>query len=202
MSSTGTQAQPKLTSESEVSPQFTDWQRWGELGLVLLVAVVPYIFTATFAFFHPIAGIQNLTNLGFTRGLLHQVTCILLVIYVLNRRRLSLKSLGLDFSRLRDLFVAIGLAVAALAFTTIISLVIRHYGTGRLLEMRDPRVIFAGGSPVLLLIYSAGASVFEETIVRGYVTTELAGLACPIWMASAISVLLQTSYHVYYGFGG
>jgi len=53
-----------------------------------------------------------------------------------------------------------------------------------------------------MLVYAAGASFFEEIIVRGYVTTELIGLSSPVWLATMASVLLQTSYHVYYGFHG
>jgi membrane protease YdiL (CAAX protease family) len=32
--------------------------------------------------------------------------------------------------------------------------------------------------------------------------TELIGLSCPVWLAAAASFVLQTSYHLYYGFAG
>lgn len=205
MSSTGTQSGPEIPSESIAAPRPTDWQRWREVGLVILIAIAPSILTASLALFHPISGIQPSPNFRFAGALLHQVTSIFLVIYVLGRRKLTLKSLGLDFSRWTDLPIALGLAVAGLVLSFIFSTLIRNFSigvTGHVPDMRDPRVIFAGTSTLLLLIYSGSSAVFEETIVRGYLTTEMVGLACPMWLASIASVLLQTSYHVYYGLSG
>ena len=205
MSSTGTQPGLEVPSESQAAPRLTDWQRWRELGLLLAIAILPSILGATFILFHPVTGSSAGTNFRFAGGLLHQVTSILLVIYVLSRRGLNLKSLGLDFSRWTDFLVALGLAFAGFIVSATISILVRSLSapmTGHAPDMRDARVIFAGASPLLMLIYSAGSSVFEETLVRGYVTTEMIGLACPVWLASIASVLLQTSYHVYYGLGG
>ena len=73
---------------------------------------------------------------------------------------------------------------------------------GHTAYMRNaPAVFFEGVSP-LMLAYMVSSSFFEETVVRGYVTTELIGLACPVWLATLASILLQTSYHLYYGLAG
>src|SRR5215472_2134030 len=83
MSSTGTQPGLEVPSESQAAPRLTDWQRWRELGLLLAIAILPSILGATFILFHPVTGSSAGTNFRFAGGLLHQVTSILLVIYVL-----------------------------------------------------------------------------------------------------------------------
>ena len=204
MSSPATQP-AEAPSELQSSPQPVDWQRWGELTLVLLITIAPSILSASFALSNPITRARSEANVGLIIGILHQVTGVLLVIYVLSRRGLNLKNLGLDFSRWTDWVIGLGLALGATFVTAVITVLIRRYGavvTGHNPDIRDPRVIFAGVSTIQLLIYSACSAVFEETIVRGYVTTELVGLGWPIWFGSGISVLLQTSYHVYYGLEG
>jgi len=206
MDSTGTQQGLEVSVESQDFSRQTDWRRWRELGLVILIAIAPATLAAFSSLFYPTSHGPNTfpaRNFGFSWGLLHQASSLLLVIYVLGRRGLSLRSLGLNFSRWIDLPVALGLAIAGFVLVAVISVIVRHYSSsGQGLEMRDARTIFAGASPILLLIYSATSAVFEETVVRGYVTTELIGLAWPVWLASLASVLLQTSYHVYYGLGG
>jgi membrane protease YdiL (CAAX protease family) len=50
--------------------------------------------------------------------------------------------------------------------------------------------------------YAISAGIFEETLVRGYLMTEMIALGKPVWLATIASIVLQTSYHVYYGFAG
>jgi len=54
----------------------------------------------------------------------------------------------------------------------------------------------------LLLSYGILAGIFEETLVRGYLMTEMIALGKPVWLAAIASIALQTSYHLYYGFAG
>jgi membrane protease YdiL (CAAX protease family) len=63
-------------------------------------------------------------------------------------------------------------------------------------------VTFAGASTMLILIYDVASPVFEETLVRGYLMTELIGLSWPVWLAATVSFALQGSYHLYYGLPG
>ena len=202
MDSTGTQPVIAVVPEAQSLPAITQQQRWIELGLVLLIAIVPAIYSAIIQLLYPRTGPPILPNLRTISGFLHQASVILLLIYLLSRRGASLKNIGLDWSW-SETVVGFGLAMAALMLTAILALFVYWFGPHDFApEMRSPRVIFAGISPWLLLLYSMSSSFFEETVVRGFLTTELIGLAAPVWLATLTSVLLQTSYHLYYGFGG
>ena len=203
MDSTGTQQAIALAPEVQNPPAITPQQRWIELGLVLLIAIVPAIFSALIQLFYPTTGPPVLPNLRMVLGLLRQISALLLLIYFLSRRGASLRSIGFDWSGWGEILVAFGLAMTALMLTAILSLFVYWFGPHDFAaDIRSPRVIFAGISPWLLLLYSASSSLFEETVVRGFFTTELVGLAIPLWLATLSSVVLQTSYHLYYGFGG
>ncbi|HLJ30662.1 MAG TPA: CPBP family intramembrane glutamic endopeptidase [Candidatus Angelobacter sp.] len=205
MDSTGTQPARELTSEPDRPVAIENRQRWLELGLVIFIAIVPLTLRAISSLFYPSTGTRTSTNIGFVSGLVHQITSLCLVFYVLGRRGLSLRAIGFDSPRWMDVVKALGLAVLGLVLSAFISTLVRHTSpvlTGHAATVRDPRVIFAEASPLLMLVYIASSSLFEETVVRGYVTTEMIGLACPVWLATLASILLQTSYHVYYGLGG
>ncbi|HEY6306035.1 MAG TPA: CPBP family intramembrane glutamic endopeptidase [Candidatus Angelobacter sp.] len=87
----------------------------------------------------------------------------------------------------------------------LVSVTIQHvhlFWTGEHLHARNAQDIFAGASTILLVAYITAAPIFEETLVRGYLMTELIGLSWPAWLAAGASVALQTSYHLYYGLEG
>jgi membrane protease YdiL (CAAX protease family) len=73
---------------------------------------------------------------------------------------------------------------------------------GTYLQFRDPKIIFAGASTTLYLLYMVAAPIYEETLVRGYLMTELIGLSCPLWLATVASFVVQGAYHLYYGVAG
>jgi len=202
MDSTGTQPQLEIAAPDQ-SIERAQRQRWLELGLVILLLIVPSILSASYALFHPVTDTRS--NFQLVGGLVRQVAGVLLVIYVLSRRGLGLKSIGLNSFRWTDLLKGVGLAFLAFIVTIINSVLVRAFSallTGHAADMRDPRTIFGGISLIMFLIYSVSSAVFEETVVRGYVTTELIGLGRPIAQATLASIILQTSYHVYYGLGG
>ncbi len=55
---------------------------------------------------------------------------------------------------------------------------------------------------MISFLYLLAAPIFEETIVRAYLMTELIELSWPPWLAVVLSFLLQGSYHLYYGVSG
>jgi membrane protease YdiL (CAAX protease family) len=57
------------------------------------------------------------------------------------------------------------------------------------------------GRSVTEFIHCIFSPIFEEVLVRGYLMTEIIELGKPSGLAILASVILQTSYHVYYGFG-
>ena len=199
MGSAGTQPSIAVAPEPQLS--ITKRQRWIELGLVLLIAIVPLIEGAIVSLIY---GTSPSSNLRIISGLLDEISCLLLLVYLLHRRGANLRSIGLDLSRWTDVLTGFGLAFAALLLSDIFSqFVYRAFSSaGHTSNMRDARVIFAGISPWLSIAYTLSSSFFEETIVRGYLTCELVALACPLWLATLASIVVQTSYHLYYGWGG
>ena len=178
-------------------------KRWVDLGLVLLISFSPAIFAATVIWLSPGSDAAIWSAPRFMSGIMREVTCLLLLMYVLSRQHRSLSSIGLNI-RWRDPFIALGLAITALFVGAIQTGMIAR-GTlllfGHPADMRHPDM--TSGAPVLLLLsYGIMAGIFEETLVRGYLMTELIALGKPVWLATIVSIALQTSYHVYYGFAG
>ena len=204
MDSTGTQPAIEAIPESQSPAAIARWQRWTELGLVVLIAIAPITLATTAYLFYPTAGFA-FTKFGIASGLLHEISSLLLVFYLLKRRGNSLKYLGLTFDHWTDVLKGLGLALGGVFLSAVMSVFARSISTtvtGHPAEMRDPRVIFAAIAPGWLAIYSLAAAIFEETIVRAYITTEMIALSFPVWLATVASIILQTSYHVYYGLGG
>jgi uncharacterized protein len=178
-------------------------ERWIDVGLICLVAFIPLIYRAVFALFNPIQGTLETTNGRFIGGLIHEAGSLALLAYVLRRRDRTLKNIGLDFHQ-ND--IAKGLALCSGAFVIYYLTAIPIYRSSLFAtaqtSARNPQVIFAGASAGMMLVYSLASSIFEETLVRGYLMTELIGLSCPVWLATCASFLLQGSYHLYYGIPG
>jgi membrane protease YdiL (CAAX protease family) len=212
MDSTGIQAELDVTSGSRLSALVTQRQRWAELGVVVLIAVAPLTLSAFTSLVYPKTGSGFAAgyslpggSLRLAAGLLHQISSLLLVFFLLTRRGQTLKSLGLTFDRWTDWPIGLGLALAGPFLSAILSIVVRSASlaiTSHPAEMRDASVIFAGIPTGWFVFYALTAAVFEETIVRAYITSEMIALAAPVWLATLTSVVLQTSYHVYYGWGG
>jgi membrane protease YdiL (CAAX protease family) len=197
--------QPVLLSpDSHPSQQLTSRQRWIDLGLILLIAIVPFIVNASYALVHPVRQNAAAINFHFVTNMLQEFSSMLLLVYILKRQGRGLVSVGLNL-RWRDVPVSALLAFIGLVTSAIFSIFIRKFSlalTGVAADMRNPHIIFGGAAPLLLAAYGVTSSVFEETIVRGFLMTELWGLSCPVWLAAVTSIIVQTSYHLYYGFAG
>src|SRR5258708_8264427 len=179
-------------------------QRWVDLGLVLLIGFVPLVTGAVYRLFVPIAATQYSTNYRFSMGLVHELGVLVLWFTLLRRQNRSLNDIGLNFHWL-DLPKGVGLFVLSYLAFILVSTTTQYvyfFCTRSYLDFRDPRTIFAGASTTLLVLYTIAAPIFEETLVRGYLMTELIGLSCPVWLALLASIALQTSYHLYYGVAG
>lgn len=204
MDSTGTQ--PAITTpEAQGLPTITPRQRWIELGLVLLIAIVPATLSAIAALFYGTTQSPAFSNFREISGLLRHISSLLLLVYLLHRRGDTLRNLGLDLRHWSDVLTGLGLAFSASLLSGIFSLFV-YWGSmssaGHGVDTRDPRVIFAGIAPWLFIPYTLSSAFFEETIVRGYLTTELIKLSSPVWLATLTSIVIQTSYHLYYGWSG
>ena len=205
MESTGTQTGLESTPELQHAPAISPGVLWSELGLVVLIAIVPLTLSATASLFYLRNTGRSGLNLRMTSALLHEVSSLLLVFYLLSRRGEPFKTLGLGFHRWTDVLKGLGLALAAMIFSAVLYAVVHSSTpafTGHPADVRDPKIIFAGMTFGWSVIYSISSAIFEETVVRGYVTTQMIALSCPVWAATLVSIGLQTSYHVYYGLGG
>ena len=178
-------------------------QRWIDLGLVMLISFVPSIVGATHEMFYPSGRRLARSNFGFAMGLVNMASCLLLLLYIFARQKRTLKSIGLGF-HWTDFFAALWLTFVAIFLVLLQNIGVRMVAShflGRPADIRNPDFETGVLAP-LILAYSIASPIFEEVLVRGYLMTELIELRQPLWLATVASILVQTSYHVYYGFAG
>jgi membrane protease YdiL (CAAX protease family) len=178
-------------------------QRWFEVCLVLLVACGSYILYSLYLLIHGPSTAPQSSNLRWALAIVQEVTALLLLGYVLSRRGLKFADFGLRWS-LRD--VVVGLLVAAVSYAA--------YGLGRTLVQIVYHLVygsFAKGPnakdffplpSVMAIPWSLLNPFFEELIVRAYLMTEINELTGSSTLAIALSVGVQFSYHLYYGWAG
>lgn len=101
-----------------------------------------------------------------------------------------------------DVWPGLGLAAAAFGVSLVTSLFLAGLiGRNSKLLVQIP----VGHVPAYYVFYgiaiSAVSAVAEETLVNGYLLTRLEQLGWDPRRALALSLILRTSYHVYYGLG-
>jgi len=177
--------------------------RWFELSLVVFVSCGTIFLNSLYVFLHGPGAISQYPHFRWTSGLIHELASLLVLVYVLSRRSLRLSSLGLRWSA-KDCLL--GLPIAIVAYVA--------YAIGFLLISFAHKMLF--GSPAIapsaraFFLHPGVASVpyvllnpfFEELIVRSYLMTEVLKLTGSSALAVVASVLVQTSYHLYYGWVG
>ncbi|MGO9326271.1 MAG: CPBP family intramembrane glutamic endopeptidase [Terracidiphilus sp.] len=174
-----------------------------ELSLVLLVCIANSIITSLDILINGRGSLPNPQNFRWTAGIVHEVAGLLLLGYVLARRRIRITALGLRWS-LRDL--GMGLVVAAgalLAYWTgpyLIHLV-DHAMYSSVHNGQAMRELF-GRPSIMTVPYFLLNPFFEELVVRAYLMTEVRALTGSWALAAALSVIVQFSYHLYYGWEG
>jgi membrane protease YdiL (CAAX protease family) len=191
------------TDVRAVVPAGEKRQRWFELCLVLLVACGSSILYSVYLLRNGPSAMPHISNARWSVGIVEEVTALLLLGYVLSRRGLRLSNLGLRWS-LGD--VGVGLLVTGISYAAYLlgsSLVhVFHYSTyGSLATGPTASDLFAHPS-VMAIPFSLLNPFFEELIVRAYLTTEVIELTGSSTLAVALSVAVQFSYHLYYGWTG
>lgn len=178
-------------------------QRWFEVCLVLLVACGSYLLYSLYLLIQgPGAAPQN-SSLRWGGGIVQEATALLVLGYVLSRRGRRFADLGLRWS-LHD--VVVGLLVAGVSYAA--------YGLGHTLVQTMYHLVyrtwpigptgkdFFAHPSVLAVPFSLLNPFFEELIVRAYLMTEVMELTGSSTLAVALSVGVQFSYHLYYGWVG
>src|SRR5262249_52578579 len=203
MASTGIQPQLEVSPPPPPPPiSVSRAYRWVDLSLVMSVAFAGAVLGSVYIAFHPET--PKYSNIRIVAAILAEATALFLFLVLFRRQGRSFRSIGLSF-RWIDLPIALGLAVAAFvtmglaraAFNRIWFLATQHIP-----QWPETRGMFAGTSMWLLVPFLLLNPFFEETLVRGYLTTEVIDLRQSVVLATFVSLALQTSYHLYYGVFG
>ncbi|MGA3129221.1 MAG: CPBP family intramembrane glutamic endopeptidase [Terracidiphilus sp.] len=178
--------------------------RWFELSLVLVVCFSSSLL-ASFRFLTNGAdAAQPRQSADWGYLLFQEIIGLLLLGYVLWRRRMTFRDLGLSWSP-GDPLAGILVAVAAY-FSYVVGYTLIHLANQTFFHTAAQagsvaRQIF--GHPTLLSIPLLFLNpLFEELIVRAYLMKEIRELTGSWLLAGAVSVAIQTAYHLYYGWVG
>lgn len=177
--------------------------RWFELGLVLLLAFGSSLAFSIHTLVHGPADFSPYTNERWVNSAFHELICLALLGYVLHRRGLRFRDLGLTWSR-RDIFIGMGLYAAASLVHSVAYWLIQAGQltiTGSIAPPVRAAQIF-GHPTTLAFLFAFLNPFFEELIVRAYLMTEVSKLTGSMVLATIVSVLLQSAYHLYYGWTG
>lgn len=179
-------------------------RRLQDLGLVMLVGFAQLVVFGIYVLFVPAPAFAGYSNPRLVNGLIHETATLTLFLCLLRRQGRTLATVGLAFDW-KDIPQGVGLFLLSYVGSHIL---LRHFQlayffwNGHYFQFRDSAALDAGASLTLYLTYAFAAPFFEETLVRGYLMTELTESFCPAWMAVIASIILQTSYHLYYGVAG
>jgi len=136
-------------------------------------------------------------------GILQESIALLLLAYVLSRRSLRIKDLGMRW-RLQDAGVGLIVACASYAAYLLGSMLVQsvHYAIyGNFAKFLGGRDFFAH-PPATVIPFVLLNPFFEELIVRAYLMTEVQDLTGSSALAILVSVIVQFSYHLYHGWAG
>lgn len=178
-------------------------QRWFEVSLVLLLACGGFVLNAIYLLENGPGAMSGTSNVRWSVGIIQEAACLMLVGYVLSRRRLKFSNLGLRWSVSG---VVVGLLIAVISYvvygigSALVQIGYRHmFGT----MASSPRSSqFFGHPSVMFIPFSLLNPFFEELIIRAYLMTEVADLTQSSALAVMVSVAVQFSYHLYYGWIG
>jgi membrane protease YdiL (CAAX protease family) len=173
-----------------------------ELALVLLIAFSSPLFSSALDWWTGSVGPETPTVLGAIYEIKKQAICVALLAYVLSRRGRSCRDLGLTF-HWTDIPVGYFLLLAA-RLAHFLALSVMSWGsvwiTGHPIAIPPGPEPIAGLALITLsLVLAVIDPIYEELIVRAFTMTEVEALTGSTGLAIAVSVVLQTSYHLYQG---
>lgn len=177
--------------------------RWFELFLVLALSTGMALLNSLYFLNNAPAVPQRLTTFRSMYGLVQESLSLLLLWYVLSRRKLRLRDLGLQWSRGDFLPSCIVTILSGLAYFggALCLQLLHHKLFGAYVRGPGAKQFFAGPT-IAAVPFALLNPFFEELIVRAYVMTEVKGLTGSTVLAIGSSVVLQASYHLYYGWFG
>jgi membrane protease YdiL (CAAX protease family) len=199
-----TTVQEALPVEAPPEPMANEKHlRWFELSMVLLISFGSALLNSLNIFTNGRSVVPNLQNSRWEFAIVQELGSLLLLGYVLSRRQLRFRDLGLRWS-LRDLGNGLIVAVAAyLAYVVgyylvyALPTVVHGYKPGGF----TAREMFGHPSLMAIPLFLLNP-LFEELIVRAYLMTEVKALTGSWTLSAALSIALQFTYHLYYGWQG
>jgi membrane protease YdiL (CAAX protease family) len=174
--------------------------RWAGLLIVLAIAIVPFLISSTM---HVVgitpSGSGSYPLYRLLNALLIEVTALALLLYVLHQNGQSLGDIGVRF-RFADIGHGILLIISSrlvfrITYWSVVWLYQLEFGHP---PPRYTSPLVATGMAVSLL-FAVINPFFEELIVRAFLISEASLLTGSTGLAVILSVLLQTSYHLYQG---
>jgi uncharacterized protein len=185
-----------------------------ETWFVELAFLVPGVLAAVDLLLQHVGGVANITRFptlvpghpleNFIVGMINYLEVgVVVPLALLLLSRTGQRPAGLGLTRpwaSRDLWPGIGLAGAGLGVSLAAGYILLPLEHGPLFNS-----VPIGHVPHYYVIYgiaiSATTAITEETLVSGYLLTRLEQLGWDPRWALVLSLILRTSYHVYYGLG-
>jgi membrane protease YdiL (CAAX protease family) len=180
--------------------------RWIELFLVIAVAFGGFFLNSLFVLVLGTGALQHSVVPGWTRwsqAIVLEITGLSLLGYIMARRKIRFADLGLRWS-FRD--VGMGFLVAAGSYMVYVFGTMFIHALQRALSFPSSGSVkaeqFLPHFSLLAIPFFLLNPFFEELIVRAYLMTEVKALTGSWLLAATVSTLVQTSYHLYYGWVG
>jgi membrane protease YdiL (CAAX protease family) len=199
---------PILTDASPIEALYehvraSERMRWLELALLLSISFGQYFFVSLYTLITGLINMAGSQDYQWALTFFHEAMALLLLGYILSRRKARFADLGLRWSTgdlIRGAGVAIGSYCAYFAGNVIVHGIHRAI-LGDSHSGNTAQAIF--GHPGFFAIpFFLLNPFFEEMIVRAYLMTEIRELTRSATLAVALSVAVQTAYHLYYGWEG
>jgi|SRR5580704_1343772 membrane protease YdiL (CAAX protease family) len=183
--------------------------RWFEVAVVMSVAFTSSIMTAIYVHFTGRTASAVSTQFSLFVTMIGRLPSLLLLVYVLWRSGRTLKDIGLEWSW-KQVGIAVPLLIAAFVVQHQVQMLVYRvmWALGLHDTLKASEALTHGywaATPYLSpigLIYQVVNAVHEEVLVRAYLMTEIIDLTGSAKIAVCVSVLLQASYHLYYGWLG
>jgi len=176
-------------------------RRWFEVGLVLIVAFGGSFLYSLYHLKNGPLHDSSASTLKWAALILQEASTLLLLGYVLSRRALGFRSIGLRWSAMDvgagTLLALVSYVVYAFGYSFIHSF--HHSMSGIGSTARD---VFGHPPIVMGIAFSLLNPFAEEMVVRAYLMTEVLELTGSKAWAVIVSVVAQSSYHLYYGWAG
>jgi len=178
-------------------------RRWFELALVMFLAFSGSLIRSISLLNAGPSSPNQISMARWIEAAAHQIGILFLVSYILRQSGRTFRDIGFRWS-LTEATEGLWLYVAAYTFYRAGAFLIHfgyHFLSGSHPHYVDSRLIF-GHMPLFALPFWLLNPFYEEIVVRAYLMTEILELTGSVTLSAVASLVLQTSYHLYYGWAG